>query len=63
MDTETPDDAIRRVMSLLGRRSAAATRERMTPAEVRARMSELGKRGGRAGKGIKRPRRNKIPLA
>jgi len=45
------DELIRQAMSALGRRSHQAERLRLGDAEYRARMRELGRRGGEAARG------------
>jgi hypothetical protein len=50
-------ETIKAAMAMLGRRSAAAARLLLSPEAISERMSELGRAGGRAGKG--KPKRRK----
>ena len=50
-------EILRQAMSIAGRRSAAARRGREGEGAYRARMAELGRRGGIAGKGKAKKRK------
>jgi hypothetical protein len=52
-------EILRQAMSIAGRRSAAARREREGEEAYRRCMAELGRRGGIAGKGKARKRKAK----